>query len=69
MGELVFALSVIVPYAASTFCEGSSGSGSARAFCQQVDHCVIYLLIAGTVTTFVLSATPDLWRVLALVFM
>lgn len=62
-GALVFAGSVIVLYAASTAFH--STCGPAKAFWQRIDHCAIYLLIAGTVTPFALGpigAPTDGWH-------
>lgn len=53
VAALVFALSVLALYAASTLFHGSRGHRIKR-FWQQADHCAIYLLIAGTCTPFVL---------------
>lgn len=66
-GAVVFALSVIALYAASTLYH--STRGRAKAFWQRVDHCAIYVLIAGTFTPFALGAVPDRWSVLALLVM
>lgn len=49
---IVFALSVTVLYAASTATH--SIRGRTYLFWQRVDHCAVYLLIAGTYTPFAL---------------
>ncbi len=67
-GALAFAASVIVLYAASTFFH--STRGPMKAFWQRIDHCAIYLLIAGTVTPFALGTmgtTTDVWQWVALI--
>lgn len=64
---LIFAVSVIVLYAASTFFH--STRGRTKAFWQRVDHGAIYVLIAGTFTPFTLSATSELWNHTALIAM
>ena len=51
-GALVFALSCVALYAASTF--SHSTRGEAKVWWQRVDHCAIYLLIAGSFTPFAL---------------
>ncbi|RYF41482.1 MAG: hemolysin III family protein [Comamonadaceae bacterium] len=58
---LVFALSVLALYAASTLFHGSRGERIKR-FWQQADHCAIYLLIAGTCTPFILLELQGAWR-------
>lgn len=66
-GVLIFALSVIVLYAASMLFH--STRGSAKVFWERVDHCAIYLLIAGTVTPFALGSmdlSTDPWSKAAL---
>ena len=67
VGALVFAVSVIVLYTASTLAH--STHGPAKSFWQRIDHCAIYLLIAGTVTPFALGpvgAPTDGWHMAAL---
>lgn len=51
-GVLVFAMSAITLYAASTMFHGSRGA--AKLWWQRVDHCAIYGMIAGTYTPFAL---------------
>ncbi len=59
-GAAVFALSLLVLYAASTLFHASRGA--ARVFWQRADHCAIYLLIAGTFTPFATAALQGGWR-------
>lgn len=59
IAALVFALSMIALYAASTLFHGSRGR--TRLFWQRADHCAIYLLIAGTYTPFALVTLHGLW--------
>jgi hemolysin III len=58
-GGLVFALSSVVLYAASTFFHSSHGRTKLRW--QRVDHCAIYLLIAGSYTPFALVTLQGPW--------
>lgn len=60
----VFALTLVLLYAASTLYHASHGT--AKALWRRADHCAIYLLIAGTYTPFGLAAFGD-WRGAALV--
>lgn len=55
LSSVVYGLSLIVLYAASTFYHGSS-SPELKKTLQLIDHCCIYLLIAGTYTPFTLVA-------------
>lgn len=55
LSSIVYGLSLIVLYAASTFYHGSSSPETKKTL-QLVDHCCIYLLIAGTYTPFTLVA-------------
>lgn len=65
LGALVFAVSAVVLYLASTLFHGSRGR--ARRYWQCADHCAIYLLIAGTYTAFALAVVPGTfgWLMLA----
>lgn len=56
---LVFALSMIALYAASTLFHSSRGR--TKLFWQRADHCAIYLLIAGTYTPFALVTLHGIW--------
>ena len=58
-GALVFSLSAVVLYAASTLFH--STRGRRKRFWERVDHCAIYLLIAGTYTPFALVTLHGLW--------
>jgi hemolysin III len=51
--SVVYGLSLVVLYAASTFYHGAT-SPRLKAILQIVDHCCIYLLIAGSYTPFTL---------------
>lgn len=55
----VFALSVVLLYAASTATH--SVRGRSHGFWQRMDHCAVYLLIAGTYTPFALAAPLVVW--------
>lgn len=52
---VVYGLSLVVLYAASTFYHGAT-SPKAKENLQLLDHCCIYLLIAGSYTPFALIA-------------
>ncbi|ADX44579.1 Hly-III family protein [Paracidovorax avenae ATCC 19860] len=58
-GGLVFALSCVALYAASTFFHGAQGR--AKSWWRRADHCAIYLLIAGSYTPFALVAARGAW--------
>ncbi len=58
-GALVFALSCVALYAASTLFH--SASGQAKLRWQRADHCAIYLLIAGSYTPFALVTLQGPW--------
>lgn len=58
-GALVFALSCVAVYAASTFFH--SACGHAKFWWRRADHCAIYLLIAGSFTPFALVTLSGTW--------
>jgi len=58
-GALVFGLSCVALYAASTLFH--SARGKAKLRWQRVDHCAIYLLIAGSYTPFALVTLHGIW--------
>ncbi|MGJ3700487.1 PAQR family membrane homeostasis protein TrhA [Variovorax sp. AFSI2.2] len=58
-GALVFSLSAVVLYAASTLFH--STRGRRKRFWERADHCAIYLLIGGTYTPFALVTLHGLW--------
>ncbi|MDQ0590539.1 PAQR family membrane homeostasis protein TrhA [Variovorax paradoxus] len=58
-GALVFSLSAVALYAASTLFH--STRGRLKRFWERADHCAIYLLIAGTYTPFALVTLHGLW--------
>ena len=64
-GALVFSLSAVALYAASTLFH--STRGHMKRFWERVDHCAIYLLIAGTYTPFALVTLQGIWGWLLLV--
>jgi hemolysin III len=53
VSTVVYGLSLVILYGASTFYHGATEPGLKRIL-QIVDHCCIYLLIAGTYTPFAL---------------
>ena len=58
-GSIVYGLSMIVLYTMSSVSHGL-GDGMAKRVMQVLDHCTIYLLIAGTYTPILLSAMRPL---------
>lgn len=56
---LVFGVSMITLYAASTLFH--STRGRMKLFWQRMDHCAIYLLIAGSYTPFALVTLQGAW--------
>jgi hemolysin III len=52
-GSLIYGLSLVVLYAASTLYHGATTTARKKVL-QIVDHCCIYLLIAGSYTPFTL---------------
>lgn len=56
---LVFAISMVTLYAASTLFH--STRGRTKVFWQRVDHCAIYVLIAGSYTPFALVTLQGAW--------
>ena len=58
-GAVVFALSMVMLYAASALFHSTRGASKLRW--QRVDHCAIYLLIAGTYTPFALVTLQGVW--------
>jgi hemolysin III len=56
---LVFGLSMVALYGASTLFH--STRGRMKLFWQRVDHCAIYLLIAGSYTPFALVTLQGAW--------
>ncbi|MDP9603061.1 UNVERIFIED_ORG: hemolysin III [Variovorax paradoxus] len=63
-GALVFSLSAVALYAASTLFH--STRGRLKGVWERADHCAIYLLIAGTYTPFALVTMEGLWGCLLL---
>jgi hemolysin III len=59
VGSVVFALSCVALYAASVLFHATAGEAKSRW--QRVDHCAIYLLIAGSYTPFALVSLGGLW--------
>lgn len=55
LSSVVYGLSLVILYSASTFYHGAS-SPKLKQRLQLVDHCCIYLLIAGSYTPFTLIA-------------
>jgi hemolysin III len=68
-GAVVFAISMLLLYLASTLYHAARDP-AARARMKIVDHCAIYLLIAGTYTPFTLVALrgPLGWKLFAAIW-
>src|SRR5258708_10500414 len=66
-GCVVYGLSLVILYAASTFYH-STITPHRKLILQIVDHCCIYLLIAGSYTPFLLVVLRSGWGVGMLVF-
>lgn len=68
-GAIVFASTVLLMYLGSTLYHGLP-AGRAKRLLRVVDHCAIYLLIAGTYTPFALGVLFGAWgwTLLALVW-
>lgn len=60
VGAGVFAASVVLLYAGSTLYHALP-AGRAKNASRVLDHCAIYLLIAGTYTPFALGPLRDVW--------
>lgn len=58
LSSIIYGSSLVVLYAASTFYHGATDPNLKRRL-QIVDHCCIYLLIAGTYTPFTLVLLHD----------
>lgn len=63
-GALVFSLSAVALYAASTLFH--STRGRLKRMWERADHCAIFLLIAGTYTPFALVTMQGPWGLLLL---
>ncbi|MET3461484.1 PAQR family membrane homeostasis protein TrhA [Variovorax atrisoli] len=64
VGALVFSLSAVALYAASTLFH--STRGRLKRMWERADHCAIFLLIAGTYTPFALVTMQGPWGLLLL---
>lgn len=60
VGGLTFGISAIALLSASALYHGAKDE-HAKQTLQKLDHCAIYLLIAGTYSAFTLSAMRDAW--------
>lgn len=63
-GALVFSMSTVAVYGASTLFHGARGER--KRFWQRADHCAIYILIAGSYTPFALATMPAGWGLVPL---
>lgn len=64
IAALVFAVSMVALYGASTLFHSSRGR--TKLFWERADHCAIYLLIAGTYTPFAMVTLQGFWGYLLL---
>lgn len=60
VGSAVFVASLVLMYSASTLFHAVSGERARRRL-QVIDHCAIYVLIAGTYTPFMLGPLRGGW--------
>lgn len=60
VGSAVFVASLVLMYSASTLFHAASGEHARRRL-QVIDHCAIYVLIAGTYTPFMLGPLRGGW--------
>ena len=60
VGTAVFGLTIVTLYLASTLYH-SLRHERAKQFCRHLDHCAIFLLIAGTYTPFALGVLRGPW--------
>jgi hemolysin III len=69
IGAVVFGVTMVVLYLASTLYHSLTHEG-AKQFFRQVDHCAVFLLIAGSYTPFSLGVLrgPWGWTLLAIVW-
>lgn len=61
---LIYGVSLVILYTLSTLYHGLSGP--AKAVCRRLEHCGIYILIAGTYTPFALVTLRGFWGMLLL---
>jgi len=61
VGAIVFGVCLLLLYLASTLYHAIQHP-VAKGRLKVLDHCAIYLLIAGTYTPFTLNVLPDPWR-------
>jgi hemolysin III len=69
VGVIVFGGTIVLRYLASTLYHSLTHAGAKR-LCRQLDHCAIFLLIAGSYTPFSLGVLrgPWGWTLLAIVW-
>lgn len=60
VGAAVFSVALLLLYTASTIYHGAP-AGPAKARLEVIDHCAIFLLIAGTYTPFTLVSLRGVW--------
>ena len=63
---LIFGMSMVAVYTASTLFHGIKVSGNKRMWLNRLDHMAIFLVIAGTYTPIVFNLFPSPWRWLSL---
>jgi hemolysin III len=68
-GFVIFGVSLIILYAMSTMYHALTGAGAKKVFAV-MDHCAIFLLIAGTYTAFCLTALRGVvgWTIFGIVW-
>jgi hemolysin III len=60
VGGAIFGVTVLIMFGTSVFYHSASRS-DARVLCRKLDHCAIYLLIAGTYTALTLVLMRSVW--------
>lgn len=64
---VIFSLGCILTFVASTVMHGYIGSKETIRFLNKLDHCAIYLMIAGSYTPILVYGLADGWRTLMLI--
>ena len=59
VGSVVFGITMIILYSMSSIYHGLSKKGKAKLVFQVIDHCTIFLLIAGTYTPILLGPVRE----------
>lgn len=73
MSSIIYGISMIILYTISSIYHGLRGKGTAKKVFQVLDHCSIFLLIAGSYTPFALvtimqASTIDGWAIFGVIW-